>query len=255
MIDKQLEARLSDLARSARRGVPCATAFLSPEETADADEYLVRHSLRYAAFGGYCEAERSMIVLLPDYLEPEYLDWDDFFMPIAILTSGYVELSHRSFLGALIALGIDRSAMGDILLFPFGAVVFVLPSIADFLLTTPSPLLRVGADKVRVCRCDQSPATREIISAYQRKFEPFTDVVASARLDCAVSSFARTSREKAKAMVLAGQVYLNHQAVIHPDAIISEGDVISIRGIGKFRISNMKLTQKERIRIEAKRYV
>ncbi len=255
MIDKQLEARLSDLARSAERGIPCATSFLSPEETVDAKEYLVRHRLRYAAFGGYCEAERSMIVLLPDYLEPEYLNWDDFFVPIAILTSGYVELSHRSFLGALIALGIDRSAMGDILLFPFGAVVFVVPSIAEFLLDTPSPLLRVGADKVRVCRCDQPPATRELISGYERKFEPFTDVVASARLDCAVSAFARTSREKAKAIVLAGQVYLNHQAEVHPDAIISEKDIISIRGTGKFCIVSLKLTQKERIRIEAKRYV
>ena len=40
----------------------------------------------------------------------------------------------------LIALGIDRSAMGDILLFPFGAVVFVTPPIAAFLLVKPSPL-------------------------------------------------------------------------------------------------------------------
>jgi RNA-binding protein YlmH len=158
-------------------------------------------------------------------------------------------------LGALIALGIDRSAMGDILQFPFGAVVFVLPSIADFLLENPSPLQRVGADKVRICTCNQPPATREVISEFQRTFEPFSDVVASPRLDCAVSAFVRTSREKAKAMILAEQVYLNHRAVIRPDATVSAGDVLSIRGTGKFCIVSMKLTQKERVRIEAKRYL
>lgn len=255
MTDKQLEARLGDLARSAERGVPSATSFLSPEEAADAKDYLDRRHLRYVAYGGYSEAERSMIVLLPDYMDAEYVNWDDYLVPISILTSGYVDLSHRSFLGALIALGIDRSAMGDILLFPFGAVVFVLPSIAGFLLDSPSPLQRVGADKVELSDCNCPPATREVIADYQRKFEPFTDVVASPRLDCAVSSFARTSREKAKAMILAGQVNLNHRVVTHPDESISEGDVISVRGTGKFCIVTLKLTQKERIRIEAKRYV
>lgn len=255
MIDKLLESRLSDLARSAQRGIPSATAFLTPEERSDAEEFLRRSHYRYAVSGGYFDAERSLIVLLPDYLESEYVNWDDFFVPIAILTSGYVDLSHRSYLGSLIALGIDRSAMGDILQFPFGAVVFVLPSIADFLLDSPSPLIRVGADKVRVCTCDQPPVTRDVIAEYQRKYELFTDVVASPRLDCAVSSFARTSREKAKNMILADQVCINHRIVNHPDATVSEGDVLSIRGTGKFCIVSLKLTLKERIRIEAKRYV
>lgn len=255
MTDKHLEARLLDLAQAAERGVPASTAFLTPEERAVAEDFLTRRALRYAVWGGYGEAERTVILLLPDYLEPEYLDWDDYLLPVAILTSGYVSLSHRSFLGALTALGIDRSAMGDILLFPFGAIVFVTPSIADFLLMPPSPLERVGADQVTVRACDAPPATREVIASYQRAYEDFTDVVASARLDCAVSSFARLSREKAKALILAGQVFHNHKPATRPDAAFGEGDVISVRGVGKYCISKLKLTQKERIRIEAKRYV
>ena len=122
-----------DLAKIASRGIPAATAFLTPEERMRAEEFLTRRSLRYAVYGGYDEAERTVIVLLPDYMESEYLDWDEYFVPVAVLASGYVSLSHRSFLGALTALGIDRSAMGDILLFPFGAVVFVTLPIAAFL--------------------------------------------------------------------------------------------------------------------------
>lgn len=255
MMNKQLTSRLDDLDRTAQRGIASATSFLSPEERVEAEDYLKHRGIRYALSGGYADAERAMILLLPDYLEPAYVEWDEYFLPVAILTSGYVGLSHRSFLGALTALGIDRSAMGDILLFPFGAVVFVTPSIADFLLSAPSPLQRVGADKVEVCTCDDPPATREAIAAYQRRFELFSDVVASTRIDCAVSSLARVSREKAKSLILSDQVFLNYREVTRPDASFSAGDVISVRGVGKFIIASIKLTQKERIRIEAKRYV
>lgn len=244
-----------DLAKIAERGVPAATSFLTPEERSYAEEFLTRRSLRYAVFGGYDEAERTVIVLLPDYMESEYLDWDEFFVPVAVLTSGYVKLSHRSFLGSLIALGIDRSALGDILLFDFGAIVFVTPVIADFLLNKPSPLERVGADSVKVTPCNAPPATREVIASFRRAYEKFTDVVASCRLDCAVSSFARLSREKAKTAVSQGAVYLNYREEHRPDLTVAEGDVISIRGVGKFRIESLTMTQKERIRISAKRYV
>lgn len=255
MIDNRLEARLLDLARTAERGVPAATPFLTPEERGYAEEFLCRRSLRYAVSGGYDEAERAVIVLLPDYLESEYLDWDEYFLPVAVIASGYVSLTHRSFLGALIALGIDRDAMGDILLFPFGAVVFVTPAIAGFLLDNPSPLRRVGADAVKVTPCDAPPATREVIASFRRAYEEFSDVVASLRLDCAVASFARSSREKAKALIAEGKVYLNHREESRPDASISEQDIISIRGVGKFRIETLRLTQKSRIRIGAKRYL
>ncbi len=254
-MDHQLEARLTDLAEMAERGIPAATAFLTPEERAEATEYLTARHIRHTAFGGYGEAERTILLLLPDYLEADYVDWDEYFLPVAILASGYVALSHRSYLGALTALGIDRSAMGDILLFSFGAVVMVTPAIAGFLLSSPSPLERVGADKVELCLCDGDPIDRSVIEGYQRSFEPFTDVVASERMDCAVSAFANLSREKAKALILSGKVSRNYRIVDRPDMAFAVGDVISVRGVGKFLITALKLTAKERIRIEAKRYV
>ena len=254
-MENKQEARLLDLAKIASRGVPAATSFLTPEERMNAEEFLTRRSLRYAVYGGYDEAERTVIVLLPDYMESEYVNWDEFFLPVAVLASGYVSLNHRSFLGSLIALGIDRSALGDILLFDFGAVVFVTPSIANFLLTKPSPLERVGRDAVKVTSCDKPPATRDMIASYRRAYEDFTDVVASCRLDCAVASFGKLSREKAKATVVQGLVALNYREEHRPDLTVAEGDVISLRGVGKFRIESLKMTQKERIRISAKRYV
>ena len=71
MMENKQEARLLDLAKIAERGVPAATSFLTPEERSYAEEFLTRRSLRYAVFGGYDEAERTVIVLLPDYMESE----------------------------------------------------------------------------------------------------------------------------------------------------------------------------------------
>lgn len=242
-------ARLDDYAMRAEQGILAATPFLSPEEQMRASEYLNRIGCRFCFRGGYEEAERSMAIFLPDYMEEDMLDTDEFFLPVAIRMSGYVNLTHRSFLGALTALGIDRSAMGDILLFDWGAVLFAQISVAQFLLSEPSPLERVGADKVKVSLCEKS-----LIEGYQRSFLPFSDVIASERLDCAVAAFAGVSREKAKLATERGDVSLDYRVCTRPSEEISVGSVISVRGVGKFKIESLTKTKKDRIRLAAKRY-
>lgn len=242
-------ARLDDLSARAEQGILTASPFLSPEERMRAAAYLERQAVRTCFRGGYEEAERSVAIFLPDYMEDEMLDTDEFFLPIAIRTSGYVNLTHRSFLGALTALGIDRSAMGDILLFDWGAVLFAQPPVAQFLLEEPSPLERVGADKVKVTLCEKS-----LIAGYQRSFVPFTDVIASERLDCAVAAFAGVSREKAKQATERGDVALNYTVCTRPSEEISPGAIISVRGVGKFKIETLTKTKKDRIRLSALKY-
>lgn len=242
-------ARLDDLAERADQGIMSASPFLSPEERVRAAAHLERQGARFCFRGGYEEAERTVAIFLPDYMEEDMLDTDDIFLPIAIRISGYVKLTHRSFLGALTALGIDRSAMGDILLFDWGAVLFALPSVAQFLLSEPSPLERVGADKVKVTLCERS-----MIEGYKRSFIPFTDVIASERLDCAVAAFAGVSREKAKAATERGDVSLDYRVCTRPSEEIAEGAIISVRGVGKFKIESLMKTKKDRIRLSALRY-
>lgn len=242
-------ARLDEFADRAEQGILSSSSFLTPEERGQAAAYLERSSVRVCFRGGYEEAERTLAIFLPDYMEEDMLDTDDFFLPIAIRISGYVKLTHRSFLGALTALGIDRSAMGDILLFDWGAVLFAQPPVAQFLLSEPSPLERVGADKVKVSLCERS-----LIEGYKRSFLPFTDVIASERLDCAVAAFAGISREKAKIATERGDVSLDYRVCTRPSEEIAEGSVISVRGIGKFKIETLTKTKKDRIRLSAKRY-
>ena len=66
-------------------------------------------------FGGYGDAERQMLVYLPEYMDEESLYWDD--SPVACLRAVYYEgdsLTHRDFLGALMGAGVARETVGDI---------------------------------------------------------------------------------------------------------------------------------------------
>ncbi len=62
-----------------RRQEPQTTCFLSPKEQRDAQALLnAAGHPRYAALGGYPEAERRVLVFLPDWLEEEFLEPGDY---------------------------------------------------------------------------------------------------------------------------------------------------------------------------------
>ena len=113
--DRLLLAKLWDKINAGiRKNIPANTCFLSPRELEMA-RYLFGQPEGLYAFGGYPEAERKMLVFLPDYLEESALMEED--SPVVCLRcTFYLEdsLSHRDFLGALMGAGIGRETVGDI---------------------------------------------------------------------------------------------------------------------------------------------
>ncbi len=237
--------RIGELARRAMSGEICATRFLTPEEFVHAKSVLCGFSeLSISFFGGYADAERGILVIYPNYIPEESISQADYIIPVSIITSGYVRLEHRSFLGSLIGIGIERDAIGDILIEGDTATVFVSPSVADFLLSFEHPLEKVGSDKVTVKAGDA-----EKISTYRRSFTETVIVVSSPRVDCITAELGKMSREKAKEAISHGEVSLNHVTEIEPADILKAGDTISIRRHGKFKIGEINLTRKDRFRI------
>lgn len=215
-------------------------------------------------WGGYPSAERVMLCFMPAYLRYSIGDGDTpqsalrdeisgAMTPIKIKTSGYVKLAHRDFLGALIGLGIERTAMGDIIVDADGAVVFAAPSVAQLI---KNELTYIGRDKIK---------TQDIVLPdnfdYEREFERVSGTVASPRLDAVLSELARTSRENAKSLISEGIVEHNHFTAVHPDREVTNGDIISVRkksGIkgGKFIVDSVDtLSSKGRVRLIARRYI
>lgn len=258
--DSLFEARIEDLCRRAeKRFEPAMGDFLSPGEAAVAKIALarIRPDGIPVFFGGYAGSERTRLLVLPSYMEPEEpIDTDVLWIQypeiareavaaVRIQGSGYRKLSHRDYMGSVLALGIERSVIGDIV--PqddFSAIVFCVPGMAAFL---AQELKKIGSDAVHTAPFD-IPKDFTV----ERQFQAVRDTVASARLDCIVAALAGLSREKAQIAIRSDQVEVDHLPEDRVDRIVSADSVIAVRRVGKFIIRSVdEQTKKGRYRLVA----
>ena len=177
---------------------------------------------------------------LPDYLEEE--DAGELVSVLEITGRDVGELKHPDFLGSLLGLGIRRDKIGDILVLEGRCLVFVVENIADYIIEN---LTKVGRKGVKVKAINISEA--EIPC---RKVEIIQSTVAALRLDSIVAAALRTSRTVAVAAISEGRVFVNWVQAESSSYKIKPGDVFSVRGAGRFRLSEeTRETKKGRIGI------
>ena len=64
------------------------------------------------------------------------------------------------------------------------------------------------------------------------------------------------SRTKANEVILAGRVFINGENILKNSKSINVGDIITVRGKGRFKIAEIEgKTKKERIVLKVLRYV
>ena len=261
-----LLSRLDDAARRSERGEVAFTAFLSPADLCAAKEYLHRcgRDGLFFVFGGYNDAERARLFCIPDYMygacdggelvspcELEELSEIvyDAVRVLEIRGSGYRELTHKDYLGSILALGLERDALGDVALTDkFGALVVTSRKMAEFL---SGELKRVASDvvKIRILPPDEIPSVK-------REIREIGDTVASARLDCIISALTGMSRESAQTAIRSGLVQVDYRIADAPDRQVPTPSVIVVRGHGKFILRGFAgETKKGRLRLIAGKYV
>jgi len=258
----------------------CAvTDFLSPGEKLEVYTELsarIGNGMQRCFFWGGCRGtERGAAVFLPEWCMPEEdpprhampLDTErtDFFagylgehpeileeipiVPLSVRGSGFRSLSHRDFMGGILSLGVDRAVIGDIaVLSESEALVFAAERIAPFL---ESELTRIGRDAVICTRLETDPSFE-----IPRRFEEISVTVASLRLDGIVKALTGQSREDAAAMVRQGLAELNYRECAEVAKEVTEGDVLSVRGFGKFIIGETAgSTRSGRLRVVCRKYL
>ena len=254
--DELFYSRLEDLKRCAIRGNLGISAFLSPREVFLAEQYLKHGGVSFELFGGYEDSERKKCYFLPEFLEgvsniAEILEYGYSFEidALSIKGSGFESLSHRAIMGSVLGLGIQRESIGDIIMLDDNsAILFCDSKLTEFFIDN---LERVGRDKVRVRKIDILN-----ISLPNRTFSDIADTVASARLDCVVSALCSLSRERAKEKIESSLVELNYETEERPDKEVVTPAVISVRGVGKFKVLSVSdKTKKGRYRLVAKKYL
>ncbi|MBR4864616.1 MAG: RNA-binding protein [Oscillospiraceae bacterium] len=195
--DRLLLAKIWDKIQAGmRKNIPANTAFLSLREL-DMTQYLFGQQDGLYHFGGYPEAERQMLIYLPDYQDESSLSDDD--SPLVCLRATFYEgdsPSHRDFLGALMGIGIARETIGDICVGKESCDFFATTEIAPYILQN---LTGAGRTKLHI---EQIPLTHVQIPETETK--EIRDTVASVRLDSIVSSGFRIARGVAAQYIGAG---------------------------------------------------
>ena len=240
-------AKLDDLFDAAeRKCIPKFTSFLDESQQFLAEKYLARRQRPgWMLWGGYEGAGRRMLGVFPDYMEPAPEQF-----PLAAFTASYRKadaLTHRDFLGSLMALGIRREAVGDILPAEGYCLFFTTDKIQALVL---GELEKIGRTGVRL------EAGLHMALPEGEKFQEISGTVASLRLDCVVALLTGKSREKAGELIQGGLVAKNYQLCDSNSAAVNPGDILSVRGFGKARLSEeIRTTKKERCFITLMKYV
>ncbi len=229
------------------RNVPAASNFLSGREQMLVSQIL--HGVQIRFFGGREGAERAVCCYLPEYLDDDWLCSED--GPVAAVRATFFEqdkLTHRDFLGSLMGCGIKRETVGDI---------YVSEGKCDFLVTReilPYVLQNLESAGRTKLHLEQIPLSE--LYAPQTKTKTVRDTVSSLRLDGVVSSGFSISRGKAADAIAAGKVEVNFTTCTKADKTVSEGDSISLRGLGKMRLTEVGgNTKKGRISIVIDRFL
>ena len=229
------------------RDIPAATNFLSKREQMLVCEVLRGAPIRF--FGGLSTAEREISCYLPDYLDEDWLTGED--GPVAAVRAAFFErdsLSHRDFLGALMGCGVKRETIGDIYVAEGRCDFLVTREVLPYLLQN---FLSAGRTKLHVERIVVPD-----VSVPEQKVRQIRDTVPSLRLDGIVSSGFSISRGKAAEYISAGKCELNYAPCVKGDKQAAEGDVITVRGLGKIRLDAVGgNTKKGRICVEITRFL
>ncbi len=229
---------LSDLADTAwRRGIVTFSEFCGLNELnifySSRQDF---SAVRAETFGGYDSAERQMIAFIPDALS---YDWH---FPIAALKISPLnakfsdDLTHRDYLGSLMNLGIDRSRLGDIAVMQDKAILFCEEKMADYIC---SELSRVKHTSVNCRICDLSEMD------YRPRSEEISGSVASVRLDSLIALAFHIPRSTASALIEEGRTFVNGRLTSSNGSHLKEGDIISVRGQGRFCLDALQGTSKK----------
>ena len=221
--EQLFEKRMIELSKNAYyRGILTFSDFLDLNELHKLHSLpLKQYGVKVETFGGHSFAERQMAAFIPDafFFSQEY--------PISCICirpsmEKFAEnLTHRDYLGAILNLGIERSKIGDILVEDKKAYIFCHNSLCEFLMN-------------EICRVRHTT---------------------SVRLDSVTALAFSTSRSSILPLIEGKKLFVNGKNIVSNAYHLKEGDIVSVRGKGKYRFDGTtNLTKKNRYHVEVSRY-
>lgn len=243
--EKLFLSKISDMVKLSLKREAVYSMFLNAGQCAAAETELKRlmHE-SYRFYGVFENAERKILCVYKEYFEPENCDF-----PIRNITFTFrkeSKLTHRDFLGALMALGIKRETLGDIVIDEGIAQIAACSAVIDVI---TSSIRKIGSVGVKY---------NENFSGTLIKLQNFKKTegtVASMRLDAVAGLAVNLSRSKTAEIIKSVGAEVNFAMKYDCSFILKAGDIFSVRGYGKFKLSEVSgMTKKGRIHISVLKY-
>ena len=191
-----------------------STNFLDMYQISLVENFLRKINYKnYKLYGGYEDAERKILIVYPE----KYTD----------------EMIEKNYSKLLKVVRIRLKEMvGDILVEKEGADIVTVSDFANILQKELPSLTRFQNSKI----------TEEELKELKIKIpekEEIKIIVPSLRLDNIVSDLVRTSRSKAAGIIEQERVFVNGQNETKLSKQIKLGDIITIRGKGRFTVKGI----------------
>ena len=238
--------RFRELAlRAAHTGRTQFTRFLDPAMENDVRAAARGTGAQVCFFGGTESAERR-IAAFYDAEPPE--PWEYPLRTLALRWNPkFADAQHRDLLGAVMGLGLERDATGDICLStdPGCAYLFCTDDVSGYIAAN---LESAGRASLRISEADEVKIAPPEGSALRV-------TVQTLRMDAVLAAGYKLSRSEAQRLIAAGLVKLNHVPEERSDARLEVGDLLSARGYGRLRIDEIQgETRRGRIGVMLFRY-
>lgn len=208
----------------------------------------------FVIYGGYNEAERNILIIYPNKLEEifkgEKFDFNTLVGIMRITLPNELKgiYSHRNYLGGIIKTGIKREKVGDIVTNINGADIIILKESEKYIyegLKTLTRFHKARLDKIKI----------EELQIEKPKMQILNIIIPSMRIDSIVSEVIKTSRAKAVDIIKAERVFVNHELIFKSSKEIKTGDLITVRGKGRFKVGSiLNNTKKGNLILEIEKY-
>lgn len=207
----------------------------------------------YILYGGFEDAERNVLIIYPEKYDMNMIEknYSKIFKVIRITLNDEEKgkYSHRNYLGGIVKLGMKREKVGDIIVADDGADILVKEEMANNLKEELATLTRFENAKFELIELED-------LRKQEIKLEELSIIVPSLRLDNFVSDLAKTSRSKAVQIIDSERVFINGQNETKVSKQVKLGDVITIRGKGRFVVKEFSgTTRSGRTVIKIEKYV
>ncbi len=146
------------------------------------------------------------------------------------------KLTHRDFLGALMALGMEREMLGDIIVQESCAYIFCHSRIADYICRNIAQVRRTTL----TFEITDTPPEGELFRTEKKVVQ-----LSSERIDALIAHVFKMSRGDAQSLFPMGKIYVDGRLCESPGYTPKQGQIISVRGFGRMRYRGVESLSKK----------